>query len=239
MPAAISRVSSPSATLTSTSTSRGVSICSSRCPSSSGWAAGLSSSPKAPCSSCGATAASPARAFMMARSTPSIRSSCRTYPDAPAAKAAAMPRGDGTGPSTTTATWGRSRLIFTTGSNAPGSAGAAVPSRHTSGARAITRSAAPAAGAAAASTRCPRSFSADASASASRRWSSTTMSRTPMQQPPVPPWMPHYGRPPRTTTEGPPAPRPSCPRKLHACSTSRCPYEGEVPRIDEIRGTPW
>lgn len=78
MPAAISRVSSPSATLTRTSTSRGVSIRSSRWPSSSGWTAGFSSSPNAPCSSCGATAASPARAFMIARSTPSMRSSCRT-----------------------------------------------------------------------------------------------------------------------------------------------------------------
>ncbi|GAA3789598.1 hypothetical protein GCM10022206_31980 [Streptomyces chiangmaiensis] len=78
MPAAISRVSSPSATRTRTSTSRGVSICSRRWPSSSGWAAGLSSSLKAPCNSCGATTASPARAFMIARSTPSMRSSCRT-----------------------------------------------------------------------------------------------------------------------------------------------------------------
>ncbi|CAM5592776.1 hypothetical protein SVIOM342S_02743 [Streptomyces violaceorubidus] len=169
IPAAISRVSSPSATRTSTSTSRGVSICNSRCPSSSGCAAGFSSSPKAPCNNAGATAASPARAFMIARSTPSIRSSCRTYPDAPAANAAAMPRGLGTGPSTSTATCGRSRLIRTTGSKIPGSAGVAVPSRHTSGARLITSSAAPAAGAAAASTRCPRSFSAEASASASNR----------------------------------------------------------------------
>lgn len=45
----------------------------------------------------------------------------------------------------------------------------AVPSRHTSGARLTTRSAAPALGAAAASTRCPRSFKAEASASASSR----------------------------------------------------------------------
>ncbi len=80
-----------------------------------------------------------------------------------------MPRGLGTGPSTTTATCGRSFLIRATGSNTPGSAGDAVPSRHTSGARLTTRSAAPALGAAAASTRCPRSFSAEASASASRR----------------------------------------------------------------------
>ncbi|OSY52439.1 hypothetical protein BG846_01907 [Streptomyces fradiae ATCC 10745 = DSM 40063] len=186
IPAAMSRVSSPSATRTSTSTSRGVSIRSSRCPSSSGVAAGFSSSVKAPWRSCGATAASPARAFMMARSTPSMRSSCRTYPDAPAAKAAAMPRGLGTGPRTTTATCGRSRLMRTTGSKAPGSAGVAVPSRQTSGARLTTSSAAPAAGAAAASTRCPRSFSAEASASANRRWSSTTIRRTPIENPQPP-----------------------------------------------------
>ncbi len=78
MPAAIRRVSSPSATRTRTSTSLGVSMDSNRWPSSSGWAAGLSNSLNAPWSSCGATAASPARAFMIARSTPSIRSSCRT-----------------------------------------------------------------------------------------------------------------------------------------------------------------
>ncbi|CAM5370044.1 hypothetical protein SBADM41S_05567 [Streptomyces badius] len=65
-------------------------------PSSSGWAAGLSSSAKAPRSSCGATALS-ARALSMARSTPSMRSSCRTYPTAPAANTAAIPRGLGTG----------------------------------------------------------------------------------------------------------------------------------------------
>ncbi|WP_416341223.1 hypothetical protein [Streptomyces ardesiacus] len=60
-------------------------------------------------------------------------------------------------------------MTRTTGSKIPGSAGAAVPSRHTSGALLITSSAAPAAGAAAASTRCPRSFSAEASASACNR----------------------------------------------------------------------
>ncbi|CAM5268442.1 hypothetical protein SALBM135S_06514 [Streptomyces alboniger] len=98
-----------------------------------------------------------------------MRSSCRTYLEAPEANAAAIPRGLGTGPSTTTATCGRSRSMRTTGSNMPGSAGVAVPMRQTSGARLITRSAAPAAGAAAASTRCPRSFSAEASASASSR----------------------------------------------------------------------
>lgn len=57
----------------------------------------------------------------------------------------------------------------TIGSNTPGAAGDAVPKRQTSGARLTTSSADPDVGAAAASTRCPRSFSAEASASASRR----------------------------------------------------------------------
>lgn len=69
------------------------------------------------------------------------------------AKAAAIPRGLGTGPRTTTAICGRSRLMRTTGSKTPGSAGVAVPRRQTSGARLMTSSAAPEAGAAAASTR--------------------------------------------------------------------------------------
>ncbi len=114
-------------------------------------------------------ALSPARALSMARSTPSMRSSCRTYPAAPAANAAAIPRGLGTGPRTTTATCGRSWPMRVIGSKTPGAAGEAVPNRQTSGALLTTSSAAPEVGAAAASTRCPRSFSAEASASASRR----------------------------------------------------------------------